>query len=83
MSNSNCKVRFPNTQLFRYFYANNSKELARMVVFEHLPFNFYEKVGFVNYCQRTLNSSACRVPKTTLTSTLFYLYKKKKIDKKI
>ena len=50
-----------------------------VVVVEHLPFNFGEKVGFVNYCQRALNLSACRVPKPTFTRTLFDLYKKGKI----
>ena len=53
-----------------------------MVGVEHLPFNFGEKVDFVNYCQRTLNLSACRVPRTTFTCILFDLYKKgKKFDK--
>ena len=49
-----------------------------MIAVKHLPFNFGEKVGFVNYCQKTLNSSACHVPRTTLTRTLFNLYKKSK-----
>ena len=49
-----------------------------MVAVEHLSFNFGEKVGFVNYCQKTLNPSACRVSRTTLTHTLFNLYKKSK-----
>ena len=51
-----------------------------MVAVEHLPFNFGEKVGFVNYCQKTLNPSACHVPRTTLTHTLFNLYRKSKKD---
>ena len=51
-----------------------------MVVVEHLPFNFGEKVGFVNYCQRALNMSACRILKTILTRILFYLYNKGKKD---
>ena len=67
-----------NNQLFRYSDANNREELARMIAVEHLPFNFGEKVGFVNYCQKALNPSACRVPRTTLTRTLFSLYKKSK-----
>ena len=49
-----------------------------MVTVEHLPFNFGEKVDFVNYCQKALNSSACRVLKPTLTRTLFNLYRKSK-----
>ena len=49
-----------------------------MVAVKHLPFNFGEKVDFVNYCQKTLNSSACRVPIPTLTRTLFNLYRKSK-----
>ena len=65
-----------NDQLFRYSDTNNREELAHMVAVEHLPFNFGEKVGFVNYCQKALNPSACRVPRTTLTRTLFNLYKK-------
>ena len=68
----------PNNQLFCYSDVNNREELAHMVVVEHLPFNFDEKVGFVNYCQKTLNSSACRVLRTTLTHTYFNLYKKSK-----
>ena len=48
-----------------------------MVVVKHLPFSFDEKVDFVNYCQRALNLTACYVPKTTLTSIIFDLYKKK------
>ena len=71
----------PNNQLFCYSDVNNMKKLARMVTVEHLSFNFGEKVDFVNYCQKTLNLSACRVPKTTLTRTLFNLYKK--VKKKI
>ena len=55
-----------NDQLFHYFDANNREELARMVVVKHLPFNFDEKVGFVNYCQKALNPSACRVSRITL-----------------
>ena len=47
-----------------------------MVAIKHLPFNFGEKVGFVNYYQKTLNPSTCRVPRTTLTCTFFNLYKK-------
>ena len=47
-----------------------------MVAVEHLPFNFGEKVSFVNYCQKILNPSAYRIPRTTLTHTLFNLYKK-------
>ena len=49
-----------------------------MVAVEHLPFNFGEKVSFVNYCQKALNPSACRVLRTTPTRTLFNLYKKSK-----
>ena len=49
-----------------------------MVVVEHLPFNFGEKVDFISYCQRTLNPSACRVPRTTLTHATFYFCKKGK-----
>ena len=30
---------------------NNREELARMIAVEYLPFNFVEKVDFVNYCQ--------------------------------
>ena len=41
----------PNTQLLSYSITNNREELARMVFIEHLPFNFGEKVGFLNYCQ--------------------------------
>ena len=49
-----------------------------MVAVEHLSFNFGKKVGFVNYCQKTLNSSACSIPITTFTHTVFNLYKKSK-----
>ena len=38
----------PDTQLFRYSNANR-EELSCMVAVKHLPFNFGEKVGFVNY----------------------------------
>ena len=77
------KHKFPGTlpltiNYFRYFDANNREELARMIAVEHLPFNFGENVDFVNYCQKALNPSACRVPRTTLTRTLFNLYKKVK-----
>ena len=72
------KYASANDQLFRYSDANNREELARMVAVEHLSFNFSEKVGFVNYCQKALNPSACRILKTTLTRTLFNLYKKSK-----
>ena len=65
------KYASANDQLFRYSDANNREELARMVAIEHLPFNFGEKVSFVNYCQKTLNSSAYCVPKLTVTRTLF------------
>ena len=68
----------PNTQLFRYFDTNNREELARMIAVEHLHFSFDEKVDFVNYCQRALNPSTYRVLRTTLTRTLFDLYKKRK-----
>ena len=54
------------------------EELAHMIAVEHLPFNFGEKVGFVNYCQKKLNSSACHVLRITLTRILFNLYKKRK-----
>ena len=67
-----------NDQLFRYSNANNREELARMVAVEHLSFNFGEKVGFINYYQKALNPSACCVPRSTLTRTLFNLYKKYK-----
>ena len=49
-----------------------------MVAVEHLPFNFGEKVDFINYCQKALNLSACHVPRTTLTRIFFNLYKKSK-----
>ena len=49
-----------------------------MIAVKHLPFNFGEKFGFVNYCQKVLNPSACRVSRITLTCILFYLYKKGK-----
>ena len=52
----------PNNQLFRYSDSNNMDELAYMAVVEHLLFNFGEKVGFLNYCQKTLNPNAYRVP---------------------
>ena len=68
----------PNTQLLSYSITNNREELARMVFIEHLPFNFGEKVGFLNYCQRALNPSTCLVPRIILIRTLFDLYKKKK-----
>ena len=50
------------------------------MVIEHLPFSFGEKVDFVNYCQRTLNPTTCRVPRIIFTHILFYLYKKRKKD---
>ena len=49
-----------------------------MAVVKYLPFNFGEKVDFINSYQQALNLSACRVPKITLTHTIFYLYKKGK-----
>ena len=48
-----------------------------MVAIEHLPFNFGEKVGFINYSQKALNLSVSRVPRFILTRTLFNFYKKK------
>ena len=63
-------------QLFHFSDVNNKEELARMITIEHLPFNFGEKVGFLNYCQKILNPSTYHVPRTTLTRTLFNLYKK-------
>ena len=51
-------------------------ELAHIVVVKHLSFNFDEKVGLINYCQKILNPSASRVSRSTLTCTLFNLYKK-------
>ena len=77
-SSANFQDAFANDQLFRYFDANNREEFARMVAVGHLPFNFDEKVSFVNYCQKILNPSARRVPRITLTRTLFNLYKKSK-----
>ena len=29
-----------------------------MIAVEHLPFNFGEKVYFINYCQKALNQTA-------------------------
>ena len=54
-----------------------------MVAVEHLSFSFGERVGFINYCRRALNPAACRVPRTTLTSTLkkIYLKEKKKLER--
>ena len=54
-----------------------------MVAVEHLPFSIGENVGFINYCRRALNPAACRVPRTTLTSTLekIYLKEKKKLER--
>ena len=49
-----------------------------MVVVEYLLFNFDEKIDFINYCQKTLNSSAFRVPRATFTHIHFNLYKKSK-----
>ena len=40
----------------------------------------FTKVDFINYCQKTLNPSASRVPRPTLTRTLLNLYKKNKKD---
>ncbi|KAK2635369.1 hypothetical protein Ddye_030161, partial [Dipteronia dyeriana] len=68
----------PDTQLFKYSDQANIEELARMVVVEHLPFSFGEKVGFIKYCHKALNPVACRVPRTTLTRTIYDIYKKKK-----
>ncbi|KAK2645870.1 hypothetical protein Ddye_021065 [Dipteronia dyeriana] len=61
-----------DTQLFKYSDQANREELARMVVVEHLPFSFGEKVGFIKYCHKALNPAACRVPRTTLTCTIIY-----------
>ena len=54
-----------------------------MVVVEHLPFSFGEKVGFINYCQWALNHDACCVPRTILTETLKNIYEKeiRKLEK--
>ena len=49
-----------------------------MVVVEHLSFSFGENVGFINYCQRALNPSACRVLRATLRETLQNIYYKEK-----
>ncbi|KAK3194332.1 hypothetical protein Dsin_025642 [Dipteronia sinensis] len=68
----------PNNQLFHYTSEKNKEQLAVMVVVEHLPFSFGEKVGFVNYCQNTLNPAMQRVPRVTLTRALFSIYKKEK-----
>ncbi|KAK2654332.1 hypothetical protein Ddye_014188 [Dipteronia dyeriana] len=57
-------------QLFHYTSEKNKEELATMVVVEHLPFSFGEKVGFVNYCQTALNPAMQRVPRVTLTRAL-------------
>ncbi|KAK2656701.1 hypothetical protein Ddye_009753 [Dipteronia dyeriana] len=65
------KFSTPDTQLFKYDQANR-EELARMVAVEHLPFSFCEKVGFIKYCHKALNPTACRVPRTTLTHTMIY-----------
>ena len=51
-----------------------------MVAIKHLPFNFGEKVGFVNYCPKSLYLSTCRVPKLTLTHIFFNLNRKSKKD---
>ncbi|KAK2638067.1 hypothetical protein Ddye_025862 [Dipteronia dyeriana] len=68
----------PDTQLFKYSDQTNREELARMVAVEHLPFGFGEKVGFIKYCHKALNPAACRVPRTTLTRTMYDIYKKEK-----
>ena len=49
-----------------------------MVAVEHLYFSFGEKLGFINYCKNALNPQATRVPRITLTRTLYKLYKKEK-----
>ena len=49
-----------------------------MVAVEHLPFGFGEKVCFVNYCQNALNPTMQRVPRPTLTRTLYSIYRKEK-----
>ena len=67
----------PNNQLFRYSYVNNIEELACIVVVEHLPFNFCEKVDFVNYCQRTLNHVVCLVH----IQFFIFIKKEKRYDK--
>ncbi|KAK2637059.1 hypothetical protein Ddye_031851 [Dipteronia dyeriana] len=68
----------PDTQLFKYSDQANREELARMVAVEHLPFSFGEKVGFIKYCHKALNPAACRVPRTTLTRTMYDIYKNEK-----
>ncbi|KAK3228632.1 hypothetical protein Dsin_000513 [Dipteronia sinensis] len=68
----------PTNQLFHYTSEKNKEELAVMVAVEHLPFSFGEKVGFVNYCQNALNPAMQRVPRSTLTRTMFSIYKKQK-----
>ena len=50
-----------------------------MVSIEHLPFNFSEKINFVNYFEKTLNLDECCIPKTTIAHTFFNLYRKKLI----
>ena len=50
-----------------------------MIDVQHLPFNFGEKISFVNYCQRALSLFACHVPRTTLAYTFFIFIKKEKI----
>ena len=49
-----------------------------MIAVEHFLCNFCEKVGFINYCQKILNPSASCFLRSTLTRTLFNLYKKVK-----
>ena len=51
-----------------------------MVAVEYLLFNFGKKVDFINYCQKTLNSSASRVPRSSHALIPFNLYKKNKKD---
>jgi len=40
--------------------------------------SFRRKLGFINYYKNTLNPQATRVPRTTLTRTLYKFYKKEK-----
>ena len=72
----------PNPSHFHYTDANNREEFAKMVCIEQLSFNFGEKVGFVNYCQKALNPASKRIPRTTNTTAQYVhkLFKKCKND---
>lgn len=60
----------------------DTEKLARMIAVENLPFNFAEKVSLNDYriTSNPDDDDACYVSRTTVTRTLFKIYRKEKKD---